>query len=95
VDDDIPEDKLLEMPEKALPGNLAHRWTMCSNLLHQREPGELNHELSGNAYPSVLLAWADPIELRKPNEAMKTRSCLIRHFLLSAGSSSHVVWRDG
>ena len=56
MDDDIPEDKLLEMPEKALPGNLSHRWTMCSNLLHQRESGELNRELLGDAYPNVLLA---------------------------------------
>lgn len=67
-DDDIPDDKLLDMPEEALPGDLSRLWAIRSNLLHQRETDELNRELAGDAYPRMLLPWDDPREMRKVEE---------------------------
>jgi hypothetical protein len=67
-DDDTPEDKLLEMPQEVTVTDRSRLWAVCSNLVHQRELDELNSELSGNAYPRMLLPWTDPHEKRRLEE---------------------------
>jgi len=66
--DDIPEDEFLEMPEQALPGDLSRLWAIRSNLLHQREADELNHELAGDAPARMIFPWTDPHEKRRIEE---------------------------
>jgi hypothetical protein len=67
-DSDIPEDKLLEMPEQALPGGLSREWAIRSGLLYQRQVDELNRELAGDAPPRMIFPWTDPREIRKIEE---------------------------
>ncbi len=67
-DDDIPEDKILETPEQAMPGDLSRLWAMHSNVLHQREADELNAELAGDAPPRMIFAWTSPYEKRRIEE---------------------------
>lgn len=67
-DDDIPEDKILETPEQAMPGDLSRLWAMHSNVLHQREADELNAELAGDAPPRMIFAWTSPYEKRRVEE---------------------------
>jgi hypothetical protein len=68
TDDDIPEDKLLEMPEQALPGSLSRLWAIRSGLLHERQLDELNRELAGDAPPRMIFPWTDPREIRRIEE---------------------------
>jgi hypothetical protein len=67
-DDDIPEDKLLAMPEQAWTGSLSRLWAIRSGLLHEREMTELNRELAGDAPPRMLMPWSDPREIRRLEE---------------------------
>jgi hypothetical protein len=67
-DDDIPEDKILETPEQAMPGDLSRLWAIHSNVLHQRETDELNAELAGDAPPRMIFAWTSPYEKRRIEE---------------------------
>jgi hypothetical protein len=46
--DDIPEDKLLDMPEQALLEGLSGLWAIRSGLQYQRQVDELNRELAGD-----------------------------------------------
>jgi hypothetical protein len=68
TDDDIPEDKLLETPEQALPGDLSRLWAIRSGLLYQHQADELNRELAGDAPPRMLMPWTDPREIRRIEE---------------------------
>src|SRR5438876_9597713 len=68
TDDDIPEDKLLEMPEQALPDGLSRLWAIRSGLLHQRQVDELNRERAGDAPPRMIFPWTDPREIRRIEE---------------------------
>jgi hypothetical protein len=56
-DDDIPDDKLLDMPE----GD-ARASSLRSNLRYQRQLLELNAELNGTAPPRMLMPWSTPRE---------------------------------
>jgi hypothetical protein len=68
TDDDVSEDKLLEMPEQALPGGLSRLWAIRSGLLYERQAEELNRELAGDAPPRMLMPWTDPREIRRVEE---------------------------
>ena len=68
TDDDITEDKLLEMPEQALPDGLSRLWAIRSGLLHERELDEMNRERAGDAPPHMLMPWNDPREIRRVQE---------------------------
>jgi hypothetical protein len=67
-DDDIPEDKILETPEQAMPGDLSRLWAIHSNVLHQREADELNAELAGDAAPRMIFPWTSPYEKHRIEE---------------------------
>ena len=67
-DSDIPEDKLLELPEQALPDGLSRLWAIRSGLLHERELDEVNRERAGDAPPHMLMPWNDPREIRRVQE---------------------------
>ena len=67
-DDDIPEDKILETPEQAMPGDLSRLWAMHSNILHQRDADELTAELAGDAPPRVIFPWTNPHEKQRIEE---------------------------
>jgi hypothetical protein len=56
-DDDIPDDKLLDMPEGDAPAS-----PLRSNLRYQRQLAELNAELNGTAAPRMLMPWSTPRE---------------------------------
>jgi hypothetical protein len=60
-DDDIPDDKLLAMPDA---GNPSSR----SILRHERELSELAGEKSGNGFPGMLFPWSDPLEIERAGE---------------------------
>jgi hypothetical protein len=62
-DDDIPDDKLLDMPEGAAPTS-----SVRSNLRYQRQLAELNAELNGTAPPRMLLPWSTPHERQRLEE---------------------------
>jgi hypothetical protein len=68
TDNDMPEDEFLEMPEQAVPGDLSRLWAIRSNLLHQREADELNHELAGDAPARMIFPWTNPQEKRRIEE---------------------------
>jgi hypothetical protein len=62
--DDIPEDKLLAMPE-ANTGNLSSRRSI---LLHDRELAEIAAEREGTARPMHLFPWDDPREIHRTED---------------------------
>jgi hypothetical protein len=62
-DNDIPDDKLLDMPEGDAPAS-----SLRSNLRYQRQLVELNAELNGTAPPRMLLPWSTPHEKRRLEE---------------------------
>jgi hypothetical protein len=66
--DDMPDDKLLEAPEEALPGDLSRVWAIHSNLLHESEADELDRELAGDAPARMIFPWTNPQEKRRIEE---------------------------
>ena len=81
-DGDIPEDKLLEMPEQAVPGDLSHIWSVRSGLLHQQETDELNRELAGDAAPHLIFASSSIVEKRRIEEKRRREQLEFEHAML-------------
>jgi hypothetical protein len=82
-DGDIPEDKLLEMPEEAVHGDLSRLWSSVrSGLLHQQETDELNRELAGDAPPHMIFASSSVVEKRRIEEKRRREQIEFEHAML-------------
>jgi hypothetical protein len=81
-DAETPEDKLLEMPEQAVRGDLSHIWSVRSGLLHQQETDEINRELAGDAPPHLIYAWSSAAEKRRIEEKRRREQLAYEHEML-------------
>lgn len=61
---ELPEDKLLLMPELPV-GDITPLWAIRSNILHDRQLAELAAERAGTARPINLLPWNAPQEQQR------------------------------
>jgi hypothetical protein len=73
-DEDIPENKLLDMPSEGIAG-LSRVWIMRSGLIYQKLMTELAAERSGNARPFMLFPDRDP----KHREEEERRRALLAY----------------
>jgi hypothetical protein len=82
-DGDIPEDKLLEMPEQDFSGGLSRVWSSVgSGLRHQQVTDELNHELAGDTPPHMIFASSSVVEKRRIEEKRRREQLAYEHEML-------------
>lgn len=94
TDDDMPEDEFLETPEQALPGDLSRVWAIRSNLLHEREADELNHELAGDAPARMIFPWTNPYEKRRIEEKRRREQLEFEQAMLEISEHQDLLLRQ-
>jgi hypothetical protein len=93
-DGDIPEDKLLEMPEQTVPGHLSHIWSVRSGLLHQQETDEINRELAGDAAPHLIFASSSVVEKRRIEEKRRREQLEFERAMLEISERQDRLLRE-
>jgi hypothetical protein len=80
MDDDDPDDKLLDAPEaEDSPGSLAS--SRRANLRYERQLTEFNHEVAGDTLPRMLLPWSTPHEKQRLEEKHRREQLAFEHQL--------------